>query len=87
MGKIILENSKGKEEEFRILFNFTTNNGKNYVVVTNDEVYKEDYIKSFAFSYKLNKKTNKYTYTSVKSEKELDFIDKLLKSLQVESEV
>jgi uncharacterized protein YrzB (UPF0473 family) len=87
MKNIILENGKGLKKEFRILFTINTENDKNYAIVTDDEVYKDEYIKSFVFMYRLNKRTKKYTYTSVKNIKELDYIDKLLKSLQIESEI
>ncbi len=83
---IVLKDSKGKEDKYRILFDIETDKDKKYVIYTKDEVIRDDYIKTYVSIYKLNKKTKKYTITPIKSVKEIDFVDKILNSLQSESE-
>lgn len=83
---LILKNSRGKEEKYRILFDIETDKDKKYVIYTKDEVIRDDFIKTYAAIYKLNKKTKKYTITPIKSVKEIDFVDKILNSLQSERE-
>lgn len=85
MTKLILKDSKGKDE-YRILFDIETVNDKKYIVYTKDEELKPDLIKTYVSIYKFNNKTKKYTISTVKNDKELDFVDKVLNSLQNESE-
>lgn len=85
MSKLILKDSRGKDE-YRIIFDIEIENDKKYIIYTKDEEVKSDLIKAYASIYKLNKKTKKYTISSIKSQKELDFVDKVLNSLQNESE-
>lgn len=80
MSNLILKDSRGKDE-YRIILNIETESDKNYIVYTKDEV-KSDLIKTYASIYKFNNKTKKYTISAIKSQKELDFVDKVLNSLQ-----
>lgn len=85
MNKLILKDSKGKDE-YRIIFDIETENDKKYIIYTKDEEVKTDLIKAYSSIYKFNKRTKKYTISSIRSQKELEFVDKVLNSLQNESE-
>ncbi len=85
MSKLILKDSKGKDE-YRIIFDIETENDKKYIIYTKDEEINSDFIKTYASVYKFNNKTKKYTISAIKNQKELDFVDKVLNSLQNESE-
>lgn len=85
MSKIILKDFKG-ESEYEVLFSLETEKDKKYIVFSKNEEEKENKVRAYASSYKFNNKTKKYSISPIKTKKELDLIEKILNSLQIERE-
>ncbi|MEG0799397.1 MAG: DUF1292 domain-containing protein [Bacilli bacterium] len=84
---IKFRNDKGKELACRILFTVEDEKSKkNYIIYTSDEKEKDGKIKTYASRYKENEDGDIYDLIPIKTDKEWDFISKILNSLQKEEE-
>ena len=77
---ILLEN--GEEVEYRVLISIEDVEGKNYVVYTKDEVKDNGDVLTYAALYEKNEKTGNIKLTSIKNDKEWEFIVDVVNSIQ-----
>ncbi len=78
---------EGEEVEYRVLLDVEGVDGKNYIVYTKDEKQSNGDIISYAATYEENENTGNIKLTSIKDDKEWEFIKDILNSLQNEEEV
>lgn len=84
---IKLKSENGDIKDYRILLNIeNTNNSLNYLVYTNDTKTKDGSLKVYVSTYVLNDKGNMIKFKPVETKEEYDFIDKILKSLEVKDD-
>ncbi len=79
---LTLKDKKGNKKEYRILLNIECDNNINYVIYTDDKKTKDGDIKAYASSYVLSDKGNMTKLKQVENKDELDFIEKILDSLE-----
>lgn len=84
---LTLKNKNGKKQDYRILLNIENKEtNKNYVIYTMDTKNKDNKSYAYASSYELSEKGNMIKFKSVEDKKELNFIKKVLNSLQIGGE-
>ena len=76
--KLIIK-QKNKNKEYRIILNVENVNGKNFVIYTDDKTT-GDNINCYASIYE--EKNNKYKLSEIKNEKDYEFLEELLNSIQ-----
>ncbi len=82
---LILKDELGKKREYRILLDVeNTNEKKNYVIYTDESKNKNGDIICYAATYVLSKKGNMTKLKQVTTTEELDFLSKVLGSLESE---
>lgn len=81
---ILLEN--GEEAQYRVLVNIEDVNGKNYIVYSKDELNDNGDILSYVGTYTL-KEDGSFSISSIKDDKEWEFIKDVVNSIQNEEEV
>ena len=79
---LTLKDKKGNKKEYRILLNIECDNDINYVIYTDDKKNKDGDIKAYASSYVISEKGNMTKLKQVENKDELDFIEKILDSLE-----
>lgn len=80
---IILKNSNGERQEYRILLDIEdTTNDVNYVIYTDDKLNKDGDVVCYASTYVLSKSGNMTKLKPVETKEEFDFISKILNSLE-----
>lgn len=87
-----MENNKlvfvedNEEKEYRVLLNVENANGKNYVVYTDDEVNENGEIITYAANYEENEETGSIKLSSIKDDKDWEFIKDIVNSIDKEEE-
>jgi len=87
-----MENNKlvfiedNEEKEYRVLLNIENVNGKNYVVYTNDEITENGEITTYAATYEENEETGNIKLSSIKDDKEWEFVKDIINSIDKEEE-
>ena len=80
---LVLKNSSGEKQEYRILLDIEdTTNNVNYVIYTDDMINKNGDIICYASTYVLSTKGNMTKLKPVETKEEFDFISKILDSLE-----
>lgn len=83
---IRMKDENGKEIDARVLFTVEDDKSKkNYMVYTTDEKDENGRVKTFASTYELNENEEIFQIDDIKTDKEWEFIEKILNSLQKES--
>lgn len=80
---ITLKDSKGKKHEYRILLNLEDKD-LNYILYTDETKDKDGNIICYASTYVLSDKGNMTKLKPISSKEELDFLSKMLCSLESE---
>lgn len=84
---IEIKNNKGESVNARILFTVEDEKThKNYIVYTTDEKDSKGNIKTYASLYEEDIENGKFNLSSIKTDEEYDFINKILKSLSEKEE-
>lgn len=79
---LTLKDKSGKKHEYRIILDVKDTTSKlNYVIYTDDKKNKDGSVVAYASSYVLSDKGNMTKLKSIKSDKEYDFLDNILSSL------
>ena len=82
---ITLKDSKGKKNDYRVLFDVEDTDTKtNYILYTDEKKDKDGNIICYASTYVLSEKGNMTKLKPVSGTKELDFLSKILGSLESE---
>ncbi len=79
---LTLKDKKGNKKEYRILLNIECDNDINFVIYTDDKKTKDGDITAYASSYVISEKGNMTKLKEVKNKDEIDFIKKILESLE-----
>lgn len=80
---LVLKDSKGKKIEYRVLFDIFDNSSKlNYIVYTDEEKDKNGDVVCYASTYVLSEKGNMTKLKPVSSVEQLEFLSKILCSLE-----
>ena len=80
---LTIKDKNGVKKEYRILFDIESyENDVNYVIYTDESLDKNGNIKAYVSTYELSPSGNMTKLKALKDEKEFDFIEKILSSLQ-----
>ena len=80
---ISLKDKNGNKFNYRILFNIECSESKkNYIIYTDDKKDKYGQMNAFISSYELSDKGNMTKLKRITNEKDIEFITKILNSLQ-----
>lgn len=81
---VFLEDNE--EKEYRVLMSVENVNGKNYVVYTNDEINDNGEIITYAATYEENEETGNIKLSSIKDDKDWEFVKDIINSIDKEEE-
>lgn len=82
---ISLKDKNGKKKDYRILFDIESyEDNKNFIIYTDDSKTKDGEIKVYASTYSISKSGNMTKLKPISDKEELDFIEKILSSIEGE---
>lgn len=79
---IYLSDDNNKKHPYRVILTFISDEGKHYIVYTDDEIDEDGFIKTYAGIYEGNEEEEKLM--PITSEEDFALIEKLLRRLEKE---